>query len=145
MEVFGREPSTEEIAMELGLSPDEVRYLDKIAQDTLSLDQPLTDEEESGTLKDIVKDENALSPEKAASYNLIQEQLDNILKDLTPREQKVLKMRFGLEDGVPHTLEEVGAAFKVTRERIRQIEMKALKKLREHPAANRLKEFFEEQ
>ncbi len=144
MEVFGREPTNEEIAVELGLSLDEVRYLAKLSQETLSLDQPFSDDEDSGTLKDAVKDETTMSPDKAASYYLMQEQLSSILQELSPREQKVIKMRFGLDDGIPHTLEEVGAAFKVTRERIRQIEMKALKKIKEHPDISKLKEFFNE-
>ncbi len=144
MEVFGREPTSEEIAVELGLSLDEVRYLHKIAQETLSLDQPFVDDEESGTLKDAVKDETTMSPDKAAAYHLMQEQLASVLQELSPREQRVLKMRFGLDDGIPHTLEEVGVAFKVTRERIRQIEMKALKKMKEHPGTSKLKQFFNE-
>jgi len=144
MEVFGREPASEEIAVELGLSLEEVRYLNKIAQETLSLDQPFVDDEESGTLKDAVKDETTMSPDKSAAYRLMQEQLSSVLQELSPREQRVLKMRFGLEDGIPHTLEEVGVAFKVTRERIRQIEMKALKKMKEHPGTTKLKDFFNE-
>jgi len=144
MEIFGREPTNEEIAAELGLSPEEIRYLAKLAQETLSLDQPFSDDEEGNTLKDAVKDETAMSPDKAAAYYLMQEQLSIILQELSPREQRVLKMRFGLEDGIPHTLEEVGSAFRVTRERIRQIEMKALKKIQEHPNVTKLQEFFNE-
>jgi RNA polymerase primary sigma factor len=126
------------------LAVEEVRYLKKINQDTFSLDQPFSDDEDNNSsYKDIIKDESTISPEDSASQDLMMQQLNEILKDILPREQKVLRMRFGLEDGIPHTLEEVGEVFGVTRERIRQIEMKALKKLKNHPLINRLKEFYE--
>jgi len=144
IQILDREPSAEELAAELGLSVDEVRYLKKINQDTFSLDQPFSDDEDNNSsYKDIIKDESTISPEDSASQDLMMQQLNEILKDILPREQKVLRMRFGLEDGIPHTLEEVGEVFGVTRERIRQIEMKALKKLKNHPLINRLKEFYE--
>ncbi len=143
MQVLDREPSAEEIAAELGLSVEEVRYLKKINQDTFSLDQPFSDDDESASsYKDIIKDENTVSPEESATQELMISQLNDILKDINPREQRVLRMRFGLEDGIPHTLEEVGEVFGVTRERIRQIEMKSLKKLKNHPLINRLKDFY---
>lgn len=144
IQILDREPSAEELAAELGLSVEEVRYLKKINQDTFSLDQPFSDDEDNNSsYKDIIKDESTISPEDSASQDLMMQQLNEILKDILPREQKVLRMRFGLEDGIPHTLEEVGEVFGVTRERIRQIEMKALKKLKNHPLINRLKEFYE--
>jgi len=144
IQILDREPSAEELAAELGLSVEEVRYLKKINQDTFSLDQPFSDDEDNNSsYKDIIKDESTVSPEDSASQDLMMQQLNEILKDILPREQKVLRMRFGLEDGIPHTLEEVGEVFGVTRERIRQIEMKALKKLKNHPLINRLKEFYE--
>ncbi len=143
MQVLDREPSAEEIAAELGLSVDEVRYLKKINQDTFSLDQPFSDDDESASsYKDIIKDESTMSPEASATQELMISQLNDILKDINPREQRVLRMRFGLEDGIPHTLEEVGEIFGVTRERIRQIEMKSLKKLKNHPLISRLKDFY---
>jgi RNA polymerase primary sigma factor len=144
IQILDREPSPEELAAELGLAVEEVRYLKKINQDTFSLDKPFSDDEENdSSYKDIIKDESTISPEDSASQDLMIQQLNEILKDILPREQKVLRMRFGLEDGIPHTLEEVGEVFGVTRERIRQIEMKALKKLKNHPLISRLKEFFE--
>jgi RNA polymerase primary sigma factor len=144
IQILDREPSAEELAAELGLSVEEVRYLKKINQDTFSLDQPFSDDEDNNSsYKDIIKDESTISPEDSASQDLMMQQLNEILKDILPREQKVLRMRLGLEDGIPHTLEEVGEVFGVTRERIRQIEMKALKKLKNHPLINRLKEFYE--
>jgi len=144
IQILDREPSAEELAAELGLSVEEVRYLKKINQDTFSLDQPFSDDEDNNSsYKDIIKDESTISPEDSAAQDLMMQQLNEILKDILPREQKVLRMRFGLEDGIPHTLEEVGEVFGVTRERIRQIEMKALKKLKNHPLINRLKEFYE--
>lgn len=144
IQILDREPSSEELAAELGLAVEEVRYLKKINQDTFSLDQPFSDDEDNNnSYKDIIKDESTISPEDSASQDLMMQQLNEILKDILPREQKVLRMRFGLEDGIPHTLEEVGEVFGVTRERIRQIEMKALKKLKNHPLINRLKEFYE--
>ena len=144
IQILDREPSAEELAAELGLAVEEVRYLKKINQDTFSLDQPFSDDEDNNSsYKDIIKDESTISPEDSASQDLMMQQLNEILKDILPREQKVLRMRFGLEDGIPHTLEEVGEVFGVTRERIRQIEMKALKKLKNHPLINRLKEFYE--
>lgn len=145
MQILDREPSAEELAAELGLSVEEVRYLKKINQDTFSLDQPFSDDDESNSsYKDVIKDESTISPEESAAQDLMMSQLNDILKDISPREQKVLRMRFGLEDGIPHTLEEVGEIFGVTRERIRQIEMKSLKKLKNHPLINRLKEFYKE-
>ncbi len=130
--VLRREPMPEEIAKEMGLPVDKVKHIAKIAQKTVSLETPVGDSDEESILADFVKDEKLPSPSKEAARVLLRERLKEILKDLTPREQKILSMRFGLEDGVTHTLQEVGEVFGVTRERIRQIEAKALEKIRKH-------------
>jgi RNA polymerase primary sigma factor len=127
-----REPSAEEIAKEMGLSVDKVKHIMKIAQKTISLETPVGDSDEESILADFIKDEELPSPSKEAARALLKERLKEILGELTPREQKILSMRFGLEDGVTHTLQEVGEMFGVTRERIRQIEAKALEKIRKH-------------
>lgn len=131
----GHDPSAEEIADELGMSPDKVREILRLSQEPVSLETPIGEEEDSH-LGDFIPDDDALSPADAASISLLKEQLTEVLKTLTPRESKVLSLRFGLEDGHPRTLEEVGSQFGVTRERIRQIEAKALRKLR-HPSRSR--------
>ena len=111
----------------------------KISQETISLETPVGDEEEDSILAEFIEDEKEISPSLAAARTLLRERLKEILVDLTPREQKILAMRFGLEDGITHTLEEVGGEFSVTRERIRQIEAKALERMREHRALKKLK------
>ena len=132
----GREPTPEEIAERLGMPVERVCEVMRIAQDPVSLETPIGEEEDSH-LGDFIEDENALAPEDAASLMLLKEQLDKVLSTLTEREAKVLRLRFGLEDGRSRTLEEVGKEFDVTRERIRQIEAKALRKLR-HPSRSKL-------
>ncbi len=135
LQELGREPTPEEIAEEMGISEDKVREIIKIAQEPVSLETPIGEEEDSH-LGDFIPDDDALAPADAAAFTLLKEQLMSVLSTLTPREEKVLKLRFGLEDGRARTLEEVGKYFKVTRERIRQIEAKALRKLR-HPSRSR--------
>ncbi|MBR6801024.1 MAG: RNA polymerase sigma factor RpoD [Eubacteriaceae bacterium] len=138
---LGRDPSTKEIADRLGMSEDKVIEIQKIAQDPVSLETPIGEEEDSH-LGDFIPDDEAPAPDEAASYMLLREQLLEVLSTLTDREAKVLKYRFGLEDGRPRTLEEVGDIFKVTRERIRQIEAKALRKLRHPTRSKKLKDFI---
>ncbi len=135
LQEYGREPQPEEIAEVMGIPEDKVREIIKIAQEPVSLETPIGEEEDSH-LGDFIPDDDAPAPADAAAFTLLKEQLMNVLSTLTPREEMVLKLRFGLEDGRAHTLEEVGREFKVTRERIRQIEAKALRKLR-HPSRSR--------
>jgi len=135
---LGREPLAEEIASEMGLEVDKVRHIMKISQKTISLEVPVGEEGDSTLIK-FIKDEKLIPPSREAARTLLQERLKEILVDLTPREQKILSMRFGLEDGITHTLEQVGKVFGVTRERIRQIEAKALEKIREHRKLKKLK------
>ena len=138
---LGREPMPQELAKELGYNVDRVIEIMKIAQDPVSLETPIGEEEDSH-LKDFIKGNSSPAPEDIASYTLLREQLLEVLNTLTSREAKVLKLRFGLEDGRPRTLEEVGAEFKVTRERIRQIEAKALRKLRHPSRSKKLKDYL---
>ena len=141
LQELGREPSPEEIAKEMNMPVDRVRDILKIAQEPVSLETPIGEEEDSH-LGDFIPDEGASEPSEAASFTLLQEQLVDVLSTLTPREEKVLKLRFGIEDGRPRTLEEVGKEFNVTRERIRQIEAKALRKLRHPSRSKKLKDFL---
>ncbi len=138
----GRDPSAEEIAAELGMPVAKVRGILRVAQEPVSLETPIGEEEDSH-LGDFIPDDDAPAPADAASILLLKEQLDEVLKTLTPREAKVLMLRFGLEGGHPHTLEEVGKEFDVTRERIRQIEAKALRKLRHPSRSKKLKDFLD--
>ena len=138
----GRDPSAEEIAEKLNLPVDKVREIMRVAQEPVSLETPIGEEEDSH-LGDFIPDEDALAPQDAASMLLLKEQLAAVLKTLTPREAKVLRLRFGLDDGHPRTLEEVGQEFDVTRERIRQIEAKALRKLRHPSRSKKLKDFLD--
>lgn len=138
---LGRDPLPEEIAAEMELPVDKVRHIMKISQETVSIDASVGDDEEDSTLKDFIEDEVTITPQQAAGRQLLQEHVQEILGDLTPREQKILEMRFGLLDGVTHTLEEVGHEFDVTRERIRQIEAKALEKIREHHKVRKLRDY----
>jgi len=140
---LGREPSPEEIAERMGMTAEKVREILKTAQEPLSLETPIGEEEDSH-LGDFIEDTGVLAPPQAASYSLLKEQLDNVLNTLTDRERRVLKLRFGLEDGKPHTLEEVGQIFGVTRERIRQIEAKALRKLRHPSRSRKLRDYLDE-
>ncbi len=129
---LGREPLPEEIAAEMGVDVEKIRHIIKISQETISFEAPVGDEDEDSSLGDFIEDEKGQTPAQAAALRLLGDQIKEIISDLSPREQKILKMRFGLEDGVTHTLEEVGNEFGVTRERIRQIEFKALEKIRQH-------------
>ncbi len=138
----GRDPTPEEIANVMGMSAEKVREIMKIAQDPVSLETPIGEEEDSH-LGDFIPDDASPAPADAASYTLLREQLSEVLKTLTPREENVLKLRFGLEDGRTRTLEEVGKEFNITRERIRQIEAKALRKLRHPSRSKRLKDYLE--
>lgn len=139
---LGREPSPEEIAEEMDLTPEKVREILKIAQEPVSLETPIGEEDDSH-LGDFIEDQEATSPSDAAAYELLKEQLEDVLDTLTDREENVLRLRFGLDDGRTRTLEEVGKVFGVTRERIRQIEAKALRKLRHPSRSKRLKDFLE--
>jgi len=141
LQELGHDPSPEETAEELGMPVEKVREILKIAQEPVSLETPIGEEEDSH-LGDFIPDEDASEPAEAASYTLLKEQLIDVLDTLTPREEKVLKLRFGLEDGRTRTLEEVGREFNVTRERIRQIEAKALRKLRHPSRSKKLKDFL---
>ena len=138
----GREPSAEEIAEELDMPVDKVREIMRVAQEPVSLETPIGEEEDSH-LGDFIPDDDAPAPADAASHTLLKETLGNVLDSLTPREEKVLRLRFGLEDGRSRTLEEVGKEFNVTRERIRQIEAKALRKLRHPSRSKKLKDFLD--
>ncbi len=138
---LGRDPLPEEIAAEMELPVEKVRHIMKISQETVSIDASVGDDEEDSTLKDFIEDEVTITPQQSAGRELLQGHVQEILGDLTPREQKILEMRFGLTDGVTHTLEEVGKEFDVTRERIRQIEAKALEKIREHHKVRKLKDY----
>ena len=138
---LGREPQTDEIAKEMGISEEKVREIQKISQDTVSLDSPVGEEEDSN-LGTFLQDENATNPSDSATILMLKEQLLDVLNTLTPREQKVIMLRYGIDDGHPRTLEEVGREFNVTRERIRQIEAKALKKLKHPSRSKKLKDFL---
>jgi len=139
---LGREPLPEEIAAEMNLPVEKVEHILKISQETISLETPVGEEEDSH-LGDFLEDKDSLSPQEAAIYQLLKGHVKEFLAYLMPREQKILKMRFGLEEGRTHTLEEVGKEFGVTRERIRQIESKALQKLRKHEQASQLKDYLQ--
>lgn len=139
---LGREPTPEEIAEEMDLTPEKVREILKIAQEPVSLETPIGEEDDSH-LGDFIEDQEATSPSDHAAYEMLKEQLEDVLDTLTDREENVLRLRFGLDDGRTRTLEEVGKVFGVTRERIRQIEAKALRKLRHPSRSKRLKDFLE--
>ena len=136
---LGRAPLPEEIASEMGIDVSKVHHVMKISQDTVSLETPVGEDKEDSVLSEFIKDDKAISPAVEAGRKLLRERLEDILVDLSSREQKILSMRFGLEDGITHTLEEVGQEFGVTRERIRQIEARALEKIREHGGLKKLK------
>ena len=142
LQEYGREPLPEEIAEEMGISEEKVRDILKIAQEPVSLETPIGEEEDSH-LGDFIPDDDAPAPAEAAAFTLLKEQLMEVLDTLTPREEKVLRLRFGLDDGRARTLEEVGKEFNVTRERIRQIEAKALRKLRHPSRSKKLKDFLD--
>jgi RNA polymerase primary sigma factor len=138
---LGREPLAEEIAIEMGVSVDKIRHIQEISQEVLSLEAPVGEDEDNSTLAEFIKDEKGLSPDQVTAHSLLKEKIREIMNDLTPREREIISMRFGLEDGVTHTLEEVGQKFGVTRERIRQIEAKALEKMRDHEKSKALEEY----
>ncbi|MEA4971456.1 MAG: RNA polymerase sigma factor RpoD [Candidatus Pelethousia sp.] len=142
LQEYGREPRPDEIAREMGISEDKVREIIKVAQEPVSLETPIGEEEDSH-LGDFIPDDDAPAPAEQAAFTLLKEQLMEVLDTLTPREKKVLRLRFGLDDGKARTLEEVGREFNVTRERIRQIEAKALRKLRHPSRSKKLKDFLE--
>lgn len=142
LQELGRDPKPEEIAKEMDMSEEKVREIMKIAQDPVSLETPIGEEEDSH-LGDFIPDEDALAPAEAAAYSLLKDQIEEVLGSLNEREQKVLKLRFGLDDGRARTLEEVGKEFDVTRERIRQIEAKALRKLRHPSRSKKLRDYLD--
>ena len=142
LQELGREPTPSEIAEKMGVTEDRVREIQKIAQDPVSLETPIGEEEDSH-LGDFIEDEKTITPSDSVAFTMLKEQLLGVLDTLTPREEKVLRLRYGIDDGKPRTLEEVGKEFNVTRERIRQIEAKALRKLRHPSRSKRLKDFLE--
>ena len=142
LQEYGREPTPEEIAEKMGISEERVMEIQKIAQDPVSLETPIGEEDDSH-LGDFIEDDNATAPSDVAAFTMLKEQLIGVLDTLTPREEKVLRLRYGIDDGRPRTLEEVGKEFNVTRERIRQIEAKALRKLRHPSRSKRLKDFLD--
>ena len=142
LQQLGREPTPEEIAAEMEIPVEKVTEIQKIAQDPVSLETPIGEEDDSH-LGDFIQDDDSPAPQDAAAYTLLREQLEEVMKTLTPREAKVLKLRFGLEDGKSRTLEEVGKEFNVTRERIRQIEAKALRKLRHPSRSKKLRDYLD--
>ena len=135
---LGRDPLAEETQAEMNIEIEKIHHIQKISQDTISIDAPVGEDDEDSTLGEFIMDETILSPEQEAARRLLKDQLREIITDLTPREQKILKLRFGLDDGITHTLEEVGKEFGVTRERIRQIEAKALERIRQHSKSKKL-------
>jgi len=138
---LGREPMPEEIAAEMGEELDKVRHIIKISQDTISLETSVGDDDEDSTLEDFIEDVKNVTPDRAAALKILKDYVHDIIKDLSPREKKILEMRFGLIDGVAHTLEEVGQEFEVTRERIRQIEAKALEKIQKIKGIEKLRDY----
>ncbi len=138
---LGRDPLPEEVAAEMSVDVDKIRHIIKISQDTVSLEAPVGEDDDDSSLANFVPDEDTISPAVSAQRKIIKQHVTEIVSDLTPREQKILDMRFGLTDGVTHTLEEVGRVFSVTRERIRQIEAKALDRIRQHAKVEKLKNY----
>lgn len=138
---LGREPLPEEIAAEMGEPLDKILHIIKISQDTISIETSVGEDDEDSTLEDFIEDVRTMTPDRAAALQLLKDYVVEVIQDLTPREQKILEMRFGLKDGISHTLEEVGQEFDVTRERIRQIEAKALEKIEKHHLIGKLKDY----
>ena len=138
---LGREPLPEEIAAEMGEEIDKVRHVIKISQDTISLETSIGKDDEDSTLEDFIEDVKNVTPDRSAALQLLKDYVKEVIAELTPREQKILEMRFGLVDGVAHTLEEVGKEFDVTRERIRQIEAKALERIQKHVGIKKLRDY----
>jgi RNA polymerase primary sigma factor len=141
LQELGREPLPEEIAIEMGIEVEKVHHILKISQEPVSIEAPVGEEEDS-RLADFIEDRESISPDEAATYELLKEHINDVLSLLTPREQRILRMRFGLDDGRSHTLEETGQEFGVTRERIRQIESKALLKLKKHRESKKLRDYL---
>ncbi len=142
LQKYGREPTPAEIAAEMNISEERVREIQRIAQDPVSLETPIGEEEDSH-LGDFIEDDKTVTPSDSVSTTMLKETLLSVLNSLTPREEKVLRLRYGVDDGRPRTLEEVGREFNVTRERIRQIEAKALRKLRHPSRSKHLKDFLD--
>ncbi len=140
---LGREPLSEEIATEMGIDVEKVHTIENISQETISLEQPVGDEDDKSTLENFIPDEKILRPDQESSRRILADQIRSVLDELNPKERKILEMRYGLTDGIQHTLERVGEEFGVTRERIRQIEAKVHDKLREHEKIARLKNYFD--
>jgi RNA polymerase primary sigma factor len=138
---LGREPLPEEIASEMGEDVEKVRHVIKISQDTISLETSIGEDDEDSTLEDFIEDVKNISPDRSAALQLLKDYVRDIIATLSPREQKILELRFGLTDGVAHTLEEVGREFEVTRERIRQIEAKALERIQKHDMVKKLRDY----
>ncbi len=138
---LGREPLPEEVAAEMGEELEKVNHIIKISQETISLGTPVGDDSEDSILEDFIEDQKTMTPDRAAALQILRDYVRNVISELTPREQKVLEMRFGLKDGVAHTLEEVGKEFDVTRERIRQIEAKALEKIEKIKGSEKLRDY----
>ena len=143
VQALGREPYPEEIALELDLPVEKVKSIINVAKRPVSLDKPVGDEDGDTTLSDFIEDDNMISPEKIAERTLLRKQVEAVLSTLTKRERRVIKLRFGIGDQTPRTLEEVGHIFDITRERVRQIEEKAKEKLRHHSRANILKKYMD--
>ncbi len=142
IQTLGREPLPQEIAAEMGIEVEKIHHIIKISQSSVSIDASVgNDDEDESVLGDFIEDEKSISPDKVASLRLLKDHVERIIGDLSPREQKILEMRFGLMDGIAHTLEEVGQEFGVTRERIRQIEAKALEKIKEHDEVRKLRDY----
>ena len=138
---LGREPLPEEIASEMNMELEKIHHIAKISQETVSLESPVGEDDEDSVLGEFIVDDKTLSPAQSAARRVLREQMIMIINDLTPREQKILRMRFGLDDGITHTLEEVGKEFGVTRERIRQIEAKAIERMRSHGLVRKLESY----
>ena len=141
LQELGREPLAEEIAFEMHEELQKVKNLEQVTQGTVSLEQPIGDDDKEGTLEEFIEDKRTTTPTESTGLSILKEQIRDILGDLTPRERKILNLRFGLEGEVPHTLEEVGREFGVTRERVRQIQQRALEKIKEHKRVNELREY----
>lgn len=142
LQELGREPTVEELVAELWQPIEKIKNLEQVSQGTISLEEPIGDEEKEGTLKELIEDKKTVSPQESTRLSLLRDQIVKVLKNLTPREQKILTMRFGLGDEIPHTLEEVGDEFGVTRERVRQIQQRALEKIKENRRVDELKDYL---
>lgn len=140
---LGREPLAEEIATEMGIEVEKVHIIESINQETVSLEQPIGDDEDKSTRGEFIADDKILRPDQESSRRILQDQIKEVLSELSPKERKILELRYGLTDGVQHTLEEVGTEFGVTRERIRQIEAKVHEKLRNNEKISRLRNYFD--